>query len=197
MRWFYVARYSARVVSSSAAEANLVCVTISLMRPFVASRVITYPFVAGRCSERRSRFALTPLAIATAAIDMPASHGRPLTVVQQPMQPMQQTHLRTGTDKLPTPNQVASSAHGGHRPTVTVQPQPSYEGLNTPSVWRSARTHAGAKVDALASNGMDEIEIPALLRKAGRLKSACVRLNESPPYAGFPLFQATAFGQKR
>jgi cell division protein FtsZ len=35
--------------------------------------------------------------------------------------------------------------------------------MNTPSVWRT-RT-AAAKVDALASNGMDEIEIPAFLRK--------------------------------
>jgi cell division protein FtsZ len=34
-----------------------------------------------------------------------------------------------------------------------------------PSVWRSGRTQAAAKVDALASNGMDEIEIPAFLRK--------------------------------
>ena len=40
-----------------------------------------------------------------------------------------------------------------------------YTGLNTPSVWRSARGQAAAKVDALASNGMDEIEIPAFLRK--------------------------------
>jgi hypothetical protein len=40
-----------------------------------------------------------------------------------------------------------------------------YDGLNTPSVWRTNRTHAAAKVDALASNGMDEIEIPAFLRK--------------------------------
>ena len=110
---------------------------------------------------------------------------------------MQQTHLRTGIDNRPILNQVASSAHGGHGPTVKVQPQPSYEELNTPSVWRSARTHPAVKVDALASNGMDEIEIPAFLRKAGRLKSACVRLNESPPCAGFPLFQAIAFGQKR
>jgi len=37
--------------------------------------------------------------------------------------------------------------------------------MNTPSVWRSGRTQAAAKVDALASNGMDEIEIPAFLRK--------------------------------
>ncbi len=43
--------------------------------------------------------------------------------------------------------------------------QPSYEGLNTPSVWRSARSQAAAKVDALSSNGMDEIEIQALQRK--------------------------------
>lgn len=87
----------------------------------------------------------------------------PLSVVQQPQQPMAQTHLRTGTDNLPILNQVAQTSHG--QTTVTQQPQHSYEGLNTPSVWRSARTHAAAKVDALASNGMDEIEIPAFLRK--------------------------------
>ncbi|MDB5818643.1 MAG: cell division protein FtsZ [Rhizobacter sp.] len=39
-----------------------------------------------------------------------------------------------------------------------------YSALSTPSVWRNGRT-AAAKVDALASNGMDEIEIPAFLRK--------------------------------
>ena len=87
----------------------------------------------------------------------------PLSVVQQPQQPMQQNHLRTGTDNLPILNQVAQTGHG--QTTVTQQPQHSYEGLNTPSVSRSARTHAAAKVDALASNGMDEIEIPAFLRK--------------------------------
>ena len=36
-----------------------------------------------------------------------------------------------------------------------------YAGLGTPSVWRNARS----RVDAMASNGMDEIEIPAFLRK--------------------------------
>jgi cell division protein FtsZ len=40
-----------------------------------------------------------------------------------------------------------------------------YTGLNTPSVWRNARSQAAAKVEALSSNGMDEIEIPAFLRK--------------------------------
>jgi cell division protein FtsZ len=50
--------------------------------------------------------------------------------------------------------------------TVTHAPQQhDYSGLAVPSVWRSGRTQAAAKVDALASNGMDEIEIPAFLRK--------------------------------
>jgi cell division protein FtsZ len=77
-------------------------------------------------------------------------------LVQHAAQPMQ----RTGTDNLPILNQVAQPGmHGG-------QPQQhNYEGLSTPSVWRSARSQAAAKVDALSSNGMDEIEIPAFLRK--------------------------------
>ena len=83
----------------------------------------------------------------------------PLSVVQPP----QQQGLRTGTDNLPILNQVAQVSPGG--PAVTAPPAHSYEGLNTPSVWRSARSQAAAKVDALASNGMDEIEIPAFLRK--------------------------------
>jgi cell division protein FtsZ len=89
----------------------------------------------------------------------------PLTVVQQPpAQAHGQGHgqmLRTGTDNLPILNQIAMQ----NQPQVTAPPQHSYEGLNTPSVWRSARSQAAAKVDALASNGMDEIEIPAFLRK--------------------------------
>ena len=45
------------------------------------------------------------------------------------------------------------------------QPQ-DYSSLSTPSVWRTARSQsAAAKVEALSSNGMDEIEIPAFLRK--------------------------------
>ncbi len=94
----------------------------------------------------------------------------PLSVVQQPLH-----SLRTGTDNIPVLSQVAQpgpattsptmhAAHGGHVAQAQ-QPQHTYEGLNTPSVWRTNRTHAAAKVDALASNGMDEIEIPAFLRK--------------------------------
>ena len=62
--------------------------------------------------------------------------------------------LRTGTDGLPI---LTQPVHAGSS-------QQDYTALNTPSVWRNGRT-AAAKVDALVSNGMDEIEIPAFLRK--------------------------------
>lgn len=85
--------------------------------------------------------------------------------------------LRTGTDNMPihvpTLNAslsgitssgsisggMATSTLGGHS-------QPDYAGMATPSVWRTRdRTQAAAKVDALASGGMDDFEIPAFLRK--------------------------------
>ena len=44
--------------------------------------------------------------------------------------------------------------------------QPDYQSMATPSVWRTRdRSQAAAKVDALASGGMDDFEIPAFLRK--------------------------------
>lgn len=69
--------------------------------------------------------------------------------MQQPL-----TVIRTGTDNVPV--------------GMVQAPQfatPSYEGLETPTVWRNPRAQAAAKVDALVQNGMDEIEIPAFLRK--------------------------------
>ncbi len=72
--------------------------------------------------------------------------------------------LRTGTDNLPILNQVGNANQGGQMGgQMGSQPAHDYTALSTPSVWRT-RT-AAAKVDALASNGMDEIEIPAFLRK--------------------------------
>jgi cell division protein FtsZ len=59
--------------------------------------------------------------------------------------------LRTGTDNMPT----VSAAAG----------QTDYGAMATPSVWRTNRTQAAAKVDALSSGGMDDFEIPAFLRK--------------------------------
>ena len=88
-----------------------------------------------------------------------------LQMVHQPM-------LRTGTDNLPVLNQlaqpVAMGAGGGGAGAPSAQgPQgaPNYDNVGVPSVWRTNRTHAAAKVDALVNNGMDEIEIPAFLRK--------------------------------
>ena len=43
--------------------------------------------------------------------------------------------------------------------------QPDYSNMAVPSVWRTNRTQAAAKVDALASGGMDDFEIPAFLRR--------------------------------
>jgi cell division protein FtsZ len=93
----------------------------------------------------------------------PRHHAAPLSVVQQPVQA-----LRTGTDNLPVLSQVAqpgAAGQGGAGGNGGVAPAHDYTGLNTPSVWRSARGQAAARVDALSSNGMDEIEIPAFLRK--------------------------------
>ena len=40
-----------------------------------------------------------------------------------------------------------------------------YGDVSVPSVWRTNRTQAAARVDALSSGGMDDLEIPAFLRK--------------------------------
>jgi len=85
--------------------------------------------------------------------------------------PQTQVFQRTGTDNIPVLTQPVghAAAHGGLGGGVGMGHASvggsDFSGLNTPSVWRSGRTQAAAKVDALASNGMDEIEIPAFLRK--------------------------------
>ena len=48
---------------------------------------------------------------------------------------------------------------------ATPAAQPDYQSMAVPSVWRTNRTQAAARVDALASGGMDDFEIPAFLRK--------------------------------
>ena len=87
--------------------------------------------------------------------------------------------LRTGTDNVPfhvptlnTPVAGGASAslggnagHMGNGMTGMGAAQPDYAGMATPSVWRTNRTQAAAKVDALSSGGMDDYEIPAFLRK--------------------------------
>lgn len=76
--------------------------------------------------------------------------------------------LRTGTDNvpinIPTINSVVAGP--GASSVVSTVAQPDYDALRGPAVWRSPnRTQAAARVDALASGGMDDFEIPAFLRK--------------------------------
>ena len=104
------------------------------------------------------------LRVTVIATGLSPAHRRQSTPIQvvhsAPMQ-------RTGTDNLPI---MSTMSHQPQQVPQQQQPQQQgtgqdYSQLATPSVWRNARTQAAAKVDALASNGMDEIEIPAFLRK--------------------------------
>jgi cell division protein FtsZ len=86
--------------------------------------------------------------IATGLSPAKRQQQAPMTVVHNTVA------QRTGTDNIPVLTQPVHTAQTAH----------DYSSLSVPSVWRNGRT-AAAKVDALASNGMDEIEIPAFLRK--------------------------------
>jgi cell division protein FtsZ len=79
----------------------------------------------------------------------------PQTTLREAAQPF--TLLRTGTD--------GGVAAYGNQTASNVGAQSSYDELQTPTVWRNPRAAAAARVDALVQNGMDEIEIPAFLRK--------------------------------
>jgi cell division protein FtsZ len=73
--------------------------------------------------------------------------------------------LRTGTDNVPFNVPTLHSAVTGPGVATVGTSQPDYGGMAVPSVWRTNRTQAAAKVDALSSGGMDDFEIPAFLRK--------------------------------
>jgi cell division protein FtsZ len=73
--------------------------------------------------------------------------------------------LRTGTDNVPFNVPTIHAAVGGPGSGHGAGSQPDYGGMAVPSVWRTNRTQAAAKVDALSSGGMDDYEIPAFLRK--------------------------------
>ncbi|MCX8516802.1 MAG: cell division protein FtsZ [Rhodoferax sp.] len=78
-----------------------------------------------------------------------------------------QTGQRTGTDNQPFQPSPLGNAAGmpGTISPLASNTKPDYSNLNTPSVWRTNRTQAAARVDALSSGGMEDIEIPAYLRK--------------------------------
>ena len=63
------------------------------------------------------------------------------------------------------PTSMVGSGLGAASPAAPAAPQNDYSGMAVPSVWRTNRTQAAAKVDALSSGGMDDYEIPAFLRK--------------------------------
>jgi len=69
--------------------------------------------------------------------------------------------LRNGTDGMAYHMPVAAgSSVGAGAATAT-----DYGNMAVPSVWRTNRNSAAARVDALSSGGMDDLEIPAFLRK--------------------------------
>jgi cell division protein FtsZ len=91
----------------------------------------------------------------------------PIHVVQTPPQQAR----RTGTYDEPFQEAAVNPYANSNSSSPVTAPansaaQTNYQNLNTPSVWRTRdRSQAAAKVDALASGGMDDFEIPAFLRK--------------------------------
>ncbi len=75
--------------------------------------------------------------------------------------------LRTGTDNMAYAMPASGSVMTGAGSAVLGTPagQADYGNMAVPSVWRTNRTQAAARVDALSSGGMDDLEIPAFLRK--------------------------------
>ncbi len=77
------------------------------------------------------------------------------------------------TDGMPALHQVrpmlaagwGGTSRTGDLPQVLYSRRQAYSDLSVPSVWRTNRTQSAAKVDALASGGLDDFEIPAFLRK--------------------------------
>ena len=100
--------------------------------------------------------------VVATGLSRPNARRQPISVVQG--------GLRTGTDNLAfvMPGAGAMPAGGGIAPAGAMPGAPAdYGQMKTPSVWRNNRTAAtaAARVDALSLSGMDDVEIPAYLRK--------------------------------
>jgi cell division protein FtsZ len=87
---------------------------------------------------------------------MMATHHAQQPAMQPAMQPTMQPAMQ------PSAQQLAAAAAAEQ---IATRVPTDYAQLQTPSVWRTGRDPAAAKVDALARKGMEEFEIPALLRK--------------------------------
>ena len=99
--------------------------------------------------------------VVATGLSRPNARRQPISVVQG--------GLRTGTDNMAYQMPMTTSGVMGGAVGVAggmgVGSQADYGGMSVPSVWRTNRTQAAARVDALSSGGMDDLEIPAFLRK--------------------------------
>lgn len=96
-------------------------------------------------------------------LSRPVAKRQPISVIQG------SAGLRTGTDDIAyTPQSVNSPASGlGVQNAVPMGNAfaNDFADKKTPSVWRTGRNAASARVDAMSSSGMEDLEIPAFLRK--------------------------------
>ena len=78
------------------------------------------------------------------------------------------TYDAVGSDFMSPANAATPNSRlGGVGNTSAAAPATTGMGgdFAIPSVWRHNRTNAAARVDAMSSSGMDDLEIPAFLRK--------------------------------
>ncbi len=96
-------------------------------------------------------------------LSRPNAKRQPISVIQGSM------GQRTGTDGLDYSPQPVNNTMGslGAQNTLVSGTTVSgdYSGMSVPKVWRTGRNAASARVDAMSSSGMEDLEIPAFLRK--------------------------------
>ena len=103
--------------------------------------------------------------VVATGLSRPAARRQAMSVVQG--------GLRTGTDGDFAYAGAPTAVMGGVSMGAATAPAMGgaasvgggYADVSVPSVWRTNRTQAAARVDALSSGGMDDLEIPAFLRK--------------------------------
>ena len=98
-------------------------------------------------------------------LSRPAAKRQPMSVITGSV------GQRTGTDDMPYIAQpIGGSAAASGMPAPAAVAMGSafandFADKKTPSVWRTGRNAASARVDAMSSSGMEDLEIPAFLRK--------------------------------
>ena len=98
-------------------------------------------------------------------LSRPAAKRQPMSVITGSV------GQRTGTDDMPYIAQpIGGSAAASSMPAPAAVAMGSafandFADKKTPSVWRTGRNAASARVDAMSSSGMEDLEIPAFLRK--------------------------------